>query len=184
MSCLDEAGQSVQVVIEPKATRTIRCQQSGNASIPNSTHSELVARKDRPISLKVNFYQFLTMDFPSLLILKSGENLLGACIDDLSGGRVGEPTIDTESDPTRLFSNGDRSGLFGRLDGVVEDMQSLIVCVDHPHLLFIGSQTHTMAWTSMPLDWALFEATHFDAMEFFAGDKVADFKSRRPLTQT
>src|SRR5262249_49638505 len=130
--------------------------------------AELVAGAGRHALLKDDLDHLLAVDLAALLVFQRGEDLFRLGVDDLAGGRVGVAAVEAEGDPARLFAQADAGRLLRRHDRGVEDVHLAVGGVAHPDLLLVRREADAVAGAAVPLDGALLEALHLDAVQHFA----------------
>ena len=68
---------------------------------------------------------------------------------------------------------------FGGITRGVEDVHGVVGAVGEPELLLVRRQPDAVAGAAVPLDRALLEAGHFDAVQHLAGLQVADLEAEQ-----
>src|SRR5262249_46552968 len=102
-------------------------------------------------------------------ILQRGDDLFCAYVDHLSGGRVGEASVQAEVDPAGLVTDFDAVlGLLRRHYRGVKDVQHAVGAVTEPDLFFVRRQADAVAGAAMPLDRALLVAIDLEPVELLA----------------
>ena len=89
------------------------------------------------------------MHGPAILVLERGDDLACSRVDDFARGRIGERTIDAESNPARLVADPNAGDLPGRHRRGVEDMEAPIERVAKPKFSPIRRQADAMARATM-----------------------------------
>src|SRR5438270_13396240 len=115
------------------------------ASLPLLAHAELVASTDHLSVVHHDLEHLLALHLVPGLVLQRSHNLLGACVDDLSGGRVRLAAVDAERNPAGKIAQLDRGPLFGWHYGGIEDVQAVVGSVGQPEFLFIVRQSDAVA---------------------------------------
>ena len=70
---------------------------------------------------------------------------------------------------------------FGGIDRVVEDVQRAVGGVADPDFLLVRRQADAVAGAAVPLDRALLEALHLDAVQHLARLQVADLEAEQAV---
>ena len=104
-----------------------------------------------------------------LFHLREWRRCVGAGVDDVPGGRKGEPAVDAKGNPAGLVTQLDTHFLLWRHDGRIKDVNGAVGAVVEPQFLFVGSKSDAMAGATVPLGGTFLKARHFNAVQHFSG---------------
>ena len=144
-----------------------------------TSEAELVTCTDGLTVCEVDFQQLLTLHGGARFLLEHPDNFTSGSFYDFTRGRICVLTIDTEGDPAWFVGQLNALDLFRRHNFGVEDVELSVERITQPKFLLIRREPNSVAGTAVTLGGTFVASLHFDAMQHFARDQIANLKAEQ-----